>query len=168
MEQKRLLKMALWFIMAFLLNHSGISQTLTYPVVETNQTSFFNNSGEISEPSEEDPFYGQDANFSGAMPNYTDHGDGTITDNITGLMWEKERGSKMSWNDAVAGANSNRTGGHNDWRMPTIKELYSLFLFSGKNGYNVFSTEGYVPCIDTDYFELAYGSGIGDERVIDC
>jgi hypothetical protein len=168
MKQKRILKISLLFVMVFLLSYRGKSQTFTYPIVETNQTQFFDNNGEITEPLQGDDFYGQDANFTGTMPNYTDNGDGTITDNNTGLMWIKERGSKMSWNDAVAGANSNNTGGYNDWRMPTIKELYSLILFSGKNGYDVFSTEGYVPFIDTTYFEFEYGSGIGDERVIDC
>jgi hypothetical protein len=140
-----------------------------YPIVETNQTKFFNNYGEISEPSKGDDFYGQDANYTtGPMPNYTDNGDGTITDNNTGLMWIKERGSRMSWDEAVAGASTNNTAGYTDWRMPTIKELYSLILFSGKNGYDVYSTEGYVPFIDTDYFDFEYGSGIGDERVLEC
>ena len=139
-----------------------------YPIVETNQTTFFNNNGEISEPSEGDDFYGQDANYTGAIPNYPDNGDGTITDNNTGLMWVKARGTKMSWDDAVAGASTNNTAGYTDWRMPTIKELYSLFLFSGKNGYDVYSTEGYVPFIDTNYFDFEYGSGIGDERVMEC
>ena len=64
-----------------------------YPIVETNQTKFFNNNGEISEPLKGDDFYGQDANYtSGVMPSYTDNGDGTITDNNTGLMWVKDAG----------------------------------------------------------------------------
>ena len=83
-------------------------------------------------------------------------------------MWVKSRGSKMTWDDAVAGASTNRTGGYDDWRMPTIKELYSLFLHSGVNGSDYMSTAGFVPFIDTDYFDFQYGSGIGDERVIDC
>jgi hypothetical protein len=139
-----------------------------FPVVGTNQTTFYSNTGEISEPGPNDPFYGQDASYFHSGTNYTDNGDGTITDNLTGLMWVKARGSKMTWDDAVAGVSSNSTGGHNDWRMPTIQELYSLFLFSGKNGNNVYSTEGYVPFIDINYFDFEYGSGIGDERVIDC
>ena len=140
-----------------------------YPIIETNQTKFFTTSGETSQQiSAGANFYGQDANYTGLEINYTDNGDGTITDNNTGLMWIQARGEKMSWNDAVVGASNNTTGGHTDWRMPTIKELYSLFLFSGENGFDVFSTDGYVPFIDTNYFELEYGSGIGDERVIDC
>ena len=140
-----------------------------FPIVGTNHTKFYSNTSEISEPGPNDPFYGQDATYnSGATPSYTDNGDGTITDNNTGLMWVKARGSKMTWDEAVAGALENRTGGYDDWRMPTIQELYSLFLFTGKNGNNVYSTEGYVPFIDTTYFDFEYGSGIGDERVMEC
>ena len=147
----------------------NLSDISGYTIVETNQTKFFNNNGEISETLKGDDFYGQDANYtSGVMPSYTDNGDGTITDNNTGLMWVKARGSKMSWDDAVAGASTNNTGGYDDWRMPTIKELYSLIQFSGANGGDVYSLDGYIPFIDTNYFDFEYGSGIGDERVLEC
>ena len=139
-----------------------------YPIVGTNQTTFNSNAGVISTPGINDAFYGQDATYPDNGTSYTDNGDGTITDNITGLMWVKARGSKMTWDEAVAGASTNITGGHKDWRMPTIKELYSLFLHSGVNGSDVMSTAGFIPFINTDYFDFKYGSGIGDERVIDC
>lgn len=168
MKSKTYLKKIMFFILMSLIFTNGYGCRDSYSIVDTGQTMFFNNEGAISEPSPGDDFYGQDANFNGATPNYTDNDDGTITDNITGLMWVKARGSKVTWDDAVEGASSNRTGGYDDWRMPTIKELYSLFLFSGKNGNDVFSTNAYIPFIDTDYFDFEYGSGIGDERVIDC
>jgi len=159
----------LYFVLIFsFVCHLGFGQKLTYPIVGTNQTKFYSNTGEISAPGPNDPFYGQDATYPDAGRSYTNNGDGTITDNITGLMWIKARGSKMTWDDAIAGASTNRTAGYNDWRMPTIQELYSLFLFSGKNGSGVYSTEGYVPFIDTTYFDFEYGSGIGKERVIEC
>ena len=139
-----------------------------FPIVGTRQTKFYNNRVEIEAPGPNDPFYGQDATYPDAGTNYTDNGDGTITDNITGLMWVKARGSKMTWDEAVAGASTNGTAGYNDWRIPTIQELYSLFLFSGKNGSSVYSTEGYVPFIDSNYFDFEYGSGIGRERVMEC
>ena len=120
----------------------------------TNQTTFYSNKGEIAKPGPNYPFYGQDAGYPDAGASYIDNGDGTITDNITGLMWVKARGSKMTWDKAVAGASANSTAGYNDWRMPTIQELYSLFLFSGKNGFGVYSTEGYVPFIDTNILIL--------------
>ena len=145
-----------------------LTDILGFPIVGTNQTKFYNNRIEIEAPVPNDPFYGQDATYPDAGTSYTDNGDGTITDNITGLMWVKARGTKMTWDEAVAGASSNRTAGYDDWRMPTIKELYSLFLFSGKNGSSVYSTEGYIPFIDTAFFEFEYGSGIGRERIIEC
>ena len=115
----------------------------TYLVVDTNQSSYWNNRSEISAPSEGDDFYGQDAQYTANAPNYTDNGDGTITDNITGLMWQKSPDTngdgniladdKYSYDEAVANASACNTGGYTDWRLPTIKELYSLIQFSGED-----------------------------------
>jgi hypothetical protein len=139
-----------------------------YPIVGTNQTKFYNDSGEIAAPGQGEPYYGQNASYPGNVPSYTNNGDGTITDNVTGLMWVQERGSKVTWNVAVEGASTNRTAGYTDWRMPTIKELYSLIQFNGVNGQDNKVTTGFTPFIDTKYFGFAYGSGIGNERIIDC
>jgi len=62
--------------------------------------------------------------------SYTDNGDGTVTDEVTGLMWEKNM-VLAKWTGALAGAESARTGGYSDWRLPTLKELFSLILYSG-------------------------------------
>ncbi len=62
---------------------------ITYPVVDTGQTLSYNNQMEITAPGVGEAFYGQDANYSGNQPDYTDNGDGTVTDNVTGLMWQK-------------------------------------------------------------------------------
>ena len=60
-----------------------------YPIVGTNQTTFFNNTTSISKQVAGDDFYGQNANYPGNIPQYIDNGDGTITDMVTGLMWEE-------------------------------------------------------------------------------
>lgn len=39
----------------------------------------------IDFPAESDAFYGQDAQYKGNVPSYTDNGDGTVVDNVTGL-----------------------------------------------------------------------------------
>ena len=39
------------------------------------------------------PFYGQ---YNGITPAYTDNGDGTISDMVTGLMWQKDPGPKKT------------------------------------------------------------------------
>jgi hypothetical protein len=142
--------------------------TPSFTVVDTTQTNCYDNSGTIPAPSPGQPFYGQDAQYAGPAPSYTDNGDGTISDRTTGLMWVQARGAKVTWAAALAGAATHRTGGYDDWRMPSIKELYSLITFSGVNGPSTTDTTGYVPFIDTNYFEFVYGSGVLPERVVDC
>ena len=61
-------------------------------------------------------------------PRFTDHGDGTVTDNLTGLMWTKDANidTYKAWNDAIDWCNTLTHGGHDDWRLPNILELHSL------------------------------------------
>ncbi|MDX1699106.1 MAG: DUF1566 domain-containing protein [Melioribacteraceae bacterium] len=151
-----------------------------YPIVSTNQVKYYNNMNEISAPSYGSAFYGQDANYLKNEPKYQDNGDGTITDLVTGLMWSKspdmdndgdiDADDKMTYDEAIAGASSFNLIGYNDWRLPSIKEMYSLILFSGvdPSGYEGSSTDGLVPFIDTDYFDFAYGDTDAGERIIDA
>ena len=150
-----------------------------YPIAETNQTSFFNNTTTISAPLTGADFYGQDANYTGNTPSYTDNGNGTITDNVTGLMWQQspdlngdgriDEKDKLTYSEALNGASDFRLAGYTDWRLPTIKEIYSLIQFSGEDisGYNGTSTSGFTPFIDTKYFAFGYGDLSAGERLID-
>jgi len=141
------------------------SANISYPVVGTGQSKCHDNSNEITCPQPGQPFYGQDAQHPGYAPRYRNNGDGTITDLNTGLTWVQARGSKMSWADASAGAARSRVGGYSDWRMPAIKELYSLINFNGKSGR---SANDSTPYIDTNYFGFAFGDTSAGERLIDC
>jgi len=59
--------------------------------------------------------------------HFTDNGDSTITDNITGLIWQKYPSTDtLSWNAALYYADSLYCGGEHDWRLPNIKELGSI------------------------------------------
>ena len=144
---------------------SGFAAQLTYPVVGTGQNQCYDNSHAIAVPLPGQPFYGQDAQHPSHAPAYRDNGDGTVSDLVTGLMWVQARGIKVSWADAMAGARACRVGGHDDWRVPTIKELYSLINFTGEcHG----PTAGSKPFLDTNYFGFVYGDTSRGERVIDC
>jgi hypothetical protein len=64
-----------------------------------------------------------------------DNGDGTISDEETGLMWKKadsytELDKWISWQEAKVyceGLNFVRYAGHENWRMPTRKEAQSIY-----------------------------------------
>lgn len=150
-------------LLLLILTFSAAAQT--YPIVDTGQFYTCNNVNEIDPPEPGEAFYGQDGQFDGNQPSYQDNGDGTITDLVTGLTWVQDRGAKMSWADAYTGASECSVGGYTDWRMPTIKELYSLINFSGYTGTSAGSSE---PFINDDFFEFEFGDESQGERFIDC
>jgi hypothetical protein len=117
---------------------------IPYPIVDTAQGTCYNNSTKISCPIEGKAFYGQDAQYTGNTPRYTDNGDGTITDDVTGLVWAQNLSeSAMSWEKANEYCESLELAGYDDWRLPAVKELWSIRDFS----------QGW-PWVDTDYFYL--------------
>ena len=63
---------------------------------------------------------------------YIDHEDGTITDTKIGLMWTNkdsyaDLGKCLDWNKSRGYVSSLTRGGYNDWRMPTVEELKSIY-----------------------------------------
>ncbi|MBE0644666.1 MAG: DUF1566 domain-containing protein [Bacteroidetes bacterium] len=137
----------------------------SYYIVDTGQQQCYSNTAPITAPGTGQAFYGQDAQHQGNQPQYVDNGNGTISDPVTGLMWVKARGSKVSWEKALADAATCSVGGYGDWRMPTIKELYSLIDFNGKSGLTAATS---VPYLNTTYFDFAFGNTAIGERIIDC
>ncbi len=62
-----------------------------------------------------------------------DNGDGTITDNKTGLVWQKgDDGHARTWNEAMKYARSMSLAGQTDWRLPSRDELVSLWQDAGR------------------------------------
>lgn len=134
-----------------------------YRIVGTGVNTCYNNTSVISCPTNStDPFYGQD---QGLAPSYQDNGDGTISDLNTGLMWVQARGTKISWDSAFIMAAQCNLGGYNDWRVPTIKELYSLINFNGRSAP---TSDMCIAYIDTNYFGWTTGDTTIGERVIDA
>jgi hypothetical protein len=84
---------------------------------------------------------GEDADFVINPPSFTDNGDGTVTDNITGLMWQKTDGGEMTFEKASTYCDELDLGGHTDWRLPACNELFSINSFDRLN-----------PALNTSYF----------------
>ena len=148
----------------FALEHTRLG----YPIVDTGQVRCYDSRNETRYPEPNQPFFGQDAQYAGNRPSYKGNGDGTVTDLNTGLMWQADPGAKMTFRQALAGASKCRLAGHRDWRLPTIKELYSLILFSGTDPDPMSrSASSQRPFIDTKYFRFNYGDPARGERIID-
>lgn len=101
----------------------------------TGQTTCWNSSGTVIPCAGT----GHDGDVQAGAPlSFTDNGDGTITDTNTGLMWAKksddgsihDKDNSHNWGAAfsvhVAGLNAANFAGHNDWRLPNVKELQSI------------------------------------------
>ena len=138
----------------------------TYTVVDTGQDVAYDDNRAITSPAVGEAFFGQDAHYTTNAPSYEDNGDGTVTDLNTGLMWQKmpDFDNELAWADAVGYAEGLTLGGYDDWRVPTIKELYSLIQFIGGSGPTAAES---TPYIDTDYFDFEYPDEDSGERVID-
>jgi len=99
------------------------------PVPKTGQTTSYT--------------YGDDGYFQKGLawpiPRFTDNGDGTVTDNLTGLIWLKDANcvGKRNWSqamvyayyieDGVCGLTDGSIIG--DWRLPNVREIESLIHY---------------------------------------
>jgi len=63
---------------------------------------------------------------------YIDAGNGVISDTKTGLIWTQrdsyvDLGKSLSWNESNDYVKNLTSGEYNDWRLPTIAELQTIF-----------------------------------------
>jgi hypothetical protein len=123
-------------------------------------------------------------------PRFTDNGDGTVTDNLTGLVWLRDgnRFGQRDWADALSGCNgladdsSNLTDGSSagDWRLPNVNELESLINaeeadpaawlnaqgFSGVQAGYYWSSSNHAPNTDRAWFVDISKGTVGHEAKI--
>lgn len=125
--------------------------------LKTGQTTCYNAAGTVIPCAGT----GQDGELQmGVARSFTDNGDGTITDNATGLMWEKlsddgsihDADNTYTWTNAfatkVATLNSGSFAGYTDWRVPNRSELDSLVNLGAANPatYSAFNTGCVAAC----------------------
>lgn len=159
------------------------TSTLSYPIVDTGQTLCYSPTTGAEAPC---AGAGHDADHQGHKPSYTVSADGlTVKDEVTGLVWTQSTdidGSgqidyedKRSPEDAAQHCEQLELGGYDDWRLPSIKESYSLILFSGRDAssYMGSDTSTLQPFIDRSFdwafgdTQTAKGISAGD-RIIDA
>lgn len=136
-----------------------------YVVVDTGQDTCYDTKQAIRAPRIGKLFYGQDAQYRGPQFKLVNNRNGTVSDHNTGLMWTQDPGEKMTYVQALAAAKVCRVGGYDDWRVPSIKELYSLMDFRGQD-----PSSGRLnsrPFLDGKIFKFKFGDPKKGERVID-
>ncbi len=70
--------------------------------------------------------FGEDADYTINAPYFTLNGDGTVTDTITGLMWQQTDGGEMTYEAAINYCDTLSLGGFSDWRLPDPSEAFSI------------------------------------------
>jgi hypothetical protein len=101
------------------------------------------------------PMPNDQADVTAGAPNlesYTDNKDGTVTDNLTGLMWQQTAvpTGTFTWSQAFAYCPNLTLAGHSDWRLPSRIELVSIVDFGVTSGATINAT--YFPSTPASYF----------------
>ena len=132
--------------LAYLANKVASS---SFPVTDTAQVSCYDPTGPVLQRCEGT---GQDGDYERLAQSYCEPQSGIVLDRTTGLVWTKAVVGPFSFAEALNSPPS--TGGHTDWRLPTMKELYSLMDFNGSTGMTELDNVPYVNGI----FEIAHGT----------
>ncbi|MGA1197382.1 MAG: DUF1566 domain-containing protein, partial [Candidatus Latescibacterota bacterium] len=75
--------------------------------------------------------FGEDSDYAILTPSYKNNADGTVTDQITNLMWQQGEGGEMAWEAAKIYCADLSLGNRTDWRLPTSHELFNIIDHSG-------------------------------------
>jgi len=85
--------------------------------------------------------FGEDNDYNIFVPYYLSNGNGTITDTVTGLMWQQTDGGEMTFENAIAYAENMILGGYDDWRLPSAFEAFTIQIHQNNN-----------PALNTTFF----------------
>ncbi len=85
--------------------------------------------------------FGEDNDYNINTPFYINNGNGTVTDTITGLIWQQTDGGEMTIENAAIYCDTLTLGGFTNWRLPTAKESFSILNHQNNN-----------PAIDINFF----------------
>lgn len=154
-----------------------------WPIPKTGQTKCYNNTAEITCPGPGDLFFGQDGNIQAGLswptPRFTDSSNGTLIDNLTGLIWVKNANvmadrdpsfdndgtagdGAVTWDhalDYVKKLNQENYLGYNDWRLPNRNERESL-TNAEYNDAPWLQSVGFINVKDYNYWTSSTGANL--------
>ncbi len=118
--------------------------TLGNKLADTGQVTCFDDRRVIACPDRGEAYFGQDAHYRSRPTAFRDNGDGTVIDGVTGLTWQKGHNSlRLSYYDAEHRCEALDLGGRTNWRLPNLKELFSITSFQGSQGSRYFLDSGF-------------------------
>ena len=109
---------------SFALQKTVAPSPIRFP--DTGQTTCYEGAGNVITCPVPGQSGAQDGSYSINPMSYTDNSNGTVTDNNTGLIWQKEDdGTALTWDQAISYCASLSLPG-TGWRLPSKKELISI------------------------------------------
>ena len=87
--------------------------------------------------------FGEDSDYNIFTPFFSINENGTVTDTITGLMWQQTDGGEMTIENAILYCSTLTLGGYSDWRLPNAHESFSILNHQNVN-----------PAIDASVFTV--------------
>ncbi len=154
-------------------------EVVTYPVIDTNQAQCYDTAGLLLACGTS--LEGQDAEHTTHAPAFVNNGDGTVTDSVSGMDWQRHHSTAMRYTGAASYCQDLDLGGQQDWRLPNMRELYSLIDFNGHTGIQDDTADNWTPAnwklfIDGTHevsdesavFIQEYGNNETGSRILDC
>jgi hypothetical protein len=125
--KKTIITLLLFIISVFTFAQSTTKSMLRLP--DTGQKNSYSNT------------FGEDNDYSINLPCYIDNKNGTITDTITGLMWQQTDGGEMTIENATIYCDTLTLGNYTNWHLPNTHEAFSILNLQNNN-----------PALDILYF----------------
>jgi len=121
--------------LTILLFFVSVSLAGAFQVPDTGITECYDADGNLIVPcpAPGEAYFGQDGNLvQQKSMDYTDNGDGTVTDTVTGLLWQKVAdGTARNWADAGTYCSGLDLGSHSSgWKLPVLVQLETLLDLS--------------------------------------
>jgi len=112
----------------FLIGSPVSSKTIYLPLIfsansETGSALKLPDTGQVTDYT---TTFGEDSDYTLNPPAYTDNGYGTVTDRVTGLMWQQTDGGEMTFVNAVTYCQNLTLAGYADWQLPTGHQLFNI------------------------------------------